>query len=395
VVAVAAVQVASHVVQPLVIVGTAGDPRVSGFQSALARAGRAPAALLDYRDLIVDPPGAASQLRGPATVRIDSPGRDPAVLAGLLALGIDRCEQERSVCLSRAMIADRIADRGRLLPAHQFVCGLQVVLKALDAQARLHGGETSIRLVPDPATILLAFDKSRCHEHLSAQGIPVPRALAGITSFDDLLAKMRHAAVSRVFIKLRHGSAAAGTVALASSSQGLRAISTVEMNASANGIQLYNTRAVRTYCSPREIATLINALVPYGVHVEAWIPKAGVDGQVADLRVLMIDGQPALRVLRKSVHAITNLHLGGQRADADDLLSQMSPAAVAALNDTCRRVARAFPGAQHLGIDIAVATGLKRHYVLEVNAFGDLLTGVTHLGLNSYDLQVRAMEYAA
>lgn len=392
--ALAAVKVMSHVVQPMVIVGTAGDPRVSGFQSARARAGRPPATLLDYRDLVVNPPGAANQLRGPATVRIDSPGRDPGVLAGLLALGIDRCEQAGSVCLSRAMIAERIADRGRLLPAYQFVCGLQVVLEALDTKARQHSGAMSIQLVPDPATILLAFDKARCHEHLSAEGIPVPGALAAITSFDDLLAQMRHEAMSRVFVKLRHGSAAAGTVALASSSRGLRAISTVAMIQSPDGLRLYNTRKLRTYTCPREIATLINALVPYGVHVEAWIPKAGVAGRVADLRVLMIDGQPALRVLRKSVHAITNLHLGGERADASGLLSMMSPAAVAALDETCRRVARAFPGAVHLGIDIAVAAGLKRHYVLEVNAFGDLLTGITRHGLNSYDLQVRAMEHA-
>jgi glutathione synthase/RimK-type ligase-like ATP-grasp enzyme len=394
-VALAAVKVVSQALQPVVIVGTAGDPRVSGFQSARARAGLPLARLLDYRDLVADPAGAARCLSGPATVRIDSPGRDPTVLAGLLALGIDRAEQERSVCISHAMIADRIADRGRLLPAHQFIRGLQVVLEALDTQARQHGGAMSIRLIPDPATILLAFDKSRCHEHLSAEGIPVPRAVPGITSFEDLFAKMRQAAMSRVFIKLRHGSAAAGTVALATSSQGLRALSTVEMTASADGVRLYNTRDIRTYVAPREIATLINALVPYGVHVEAWIPKVGVAGKVADLRVLMIDGQPALRVLRKSEHAITNLHLGGQRADADGLLSMMSAAAVAALDATCRRVARAFPGALHLGIDIAVAAGLKRHYVLEVNAFGDLLTGITRDGLDAYDLQVRAMERAA
>jgi glutathione synthase/RimK-type ligase-like ATP-grasp enzyme len=392
--------------RPLLIVGAGGDPRVTGFQAARARAGLPLARLLDYRDLVADFAGSASALSGAAVVRIDSPGRDPNVLAGMLALGIERCVQDNSMVLSRSMIADVVADRGRLLPAYQLCCGLQVVLEALQGQAQYakvqnakeHNRDwgAAIKLIPDPASILLAFDKARCHAHLHAQGILVPTALATITSFEDLLAKMRVAALSRVFIKLRHGSAAAGTVALAtSSSQGLRAISTVEMMASADGVRLYNTRDIRTYVSPREIATLIDALVPYGLHVEAWIPKAGVGGKVADLRVLVIDGEPALRVLRKSDHAITNLHLGGQRADADGLLSQMSAGAVAALDETCRRVARAFPGALHLGIDIAVAAGLKRHYVLEVNAFGDLLNGITRDGLDAYDLQVRAMERAA
>jgi hypothetical protein len=54
------------------------------------------------------------------------------------------------------------------------------------------------------------------------------------------------------------------------------------------------------------------------------------------------------------------------------------------------------PDALQLGIDIAVATGLVRHYVLEVNAFGDLLKGVTtREGLDTYDVQLRAMERAA
>ena len=70
---------------PAYIVGTAGDPRVAGYQAARTRAGLAPAALLDYRDLIADPQRAAARLRAPARVRIESPGRDPQVLAGLLA----------------------------------------------------------------------------------------------------------------------------------------------------------------------------------------------------------------------------------------------------------------------------------------------------------------------
>ena len=48
------------------------------------------------------------------------------------------------------------------------------------------------------------------------------------------------------------------------------------------------------------------------------------------------------------------------------------------------------------GIDVAVAAGLARHYVLEVNAFGDLLKGITTgQGLDAYDVQLQAMECAA
>jgi hypothetical protein len=378
-----------------VIVGAVGHPRVAGYQAARARSGLAPAVLLDYRDLIADPDGAAASISAPAHVRIESPGRDARVLAGLLARGI-----EKSACLgmhhlSRQEIERQVGERGRLLPPRQLYFGMETVLGALTRRAH-EIGTRSIRLLPDVTAILLAFDKSACHHHLVASRVPVPAALPAIGSFDALRAAMQAARMPRVFVKLRHGSAAAGTVALATSKFGMHAVTTVEMVSSAAVVRLYNTRALRRYTSPAEIARLIDALAPHGLQVEAWIPKASVDGRIADLRVLVIAGEPTFRVLRKSRHPITNLHLGGERADAHALLSRMTPKAVEALDATCRAVAKAFPGALQIGIDVAVAAGLARHYVLEVNAFGDLLKRITTgEGLDAYDVQLRAMECAA
>src|SRR5262245_47456345 len=73
-----------------IIVGAAGDPRIAAYQAARARCGLLPAALLDYRDLIADPDGAAGGIPASARVRIDSPGRDGRVLAGLLAHGMEQ-----------------------------------------------------------------------------------------------------------------------------------------------------------------------------------------------------------------------------------------------------------------------------------------------------------------
>lgn len=374
--------------EQLVIVGTAGDRRVSGFQDALARAGRPASTLLDYRDLVAAPARAAASLAAASVVRIDSPGRDPQVLSGLLALGLEPCAEAGGVVLARDEIADAVADRGRLLPPMQIFCGLMAVLDVVQQS-------TSARFVPDTGTIALAFDKTRCRDNLAAHAISVPPALPDVVSFDSLVARMMQQRMPRAFLKLRHGSAASGAVALAISAQGVRAISTVELVRTGAGVRLYNTRAVRTYVAPVEVAELVDALVPYGLHCEAWVPKAGVSGRVADLRVLTVAGDPVLRVVRKSVHPMTNLHLGGERGDADAFLAQMSPEGRAAIDATCRDVARAMPGALQLGIDVAVAAGFKRHYVLEVNAFGDLLGGVTRDGRDAYDLQLAAMEEAA
>jgi len=378
-----------------VIVGAAGDPRIAGYQAARARAGLPPAMLLDYRDLVADPEGAVACITAPARVRIESPGRDASVLADLLVHGIEKSARLGLHHLSRQQIAQQVNERGRLLPPRQLFFGMESVLGHLTRRVCEIETPHGIQLVPDVAAILLAFDKSACHDCLATNGVPVPAALPDISSFDALRAAMETARMPRVFVKLRHGSAAAGTVALATSKFGMHAVTTVEMVSGAGGLRLYNTRALRRYTSPAEIVRLIDALAPHGLQVEAWVPKASVDGRVADLRILVIAGVPVFRVLRKSRHPITNLHLGGERADADALLSRMSAKAVAALDATCRAVARAFPGALQIGIDVAVACGLAQHYVLEVNAFGDLLKGVTtKAGLDAYDLQLRAMEAA-
>ena len=380
-----------------VIVGTAGDPRVAAYQAARARAGLAAAALLDYRDLIADPEGTAAHLRAPARVRIESPGRDPQVLAGLLAHGIATSARLGLHHWSRDQIERQAGERGRLLPPRQLYFGMARVLSALAAWAGDSGTPPAIALVPDIATILRAFDKTACHRHLAAAGVPLPRTLPSpVVSFEALIAAMRAARLARVFVKLQHGSAAAGTVALATSRLGMSAVTTVEQVPAGNGIRLYNTRSLHRHTSPAEIARLVDALAPHGLHVEAWIPKASIDGRIIDLRVVTVAGEPVFRVLRKSRHPITNLHLGGERADAAGLLARMSARAVAAIDDTCRAVTHVMPGALQLGIDIAVATGLARHYVLEVNVFGDLLKGVTDpRGLDPYDVQLRATEQAA
>ena len=384
-----------------VVIGTRADPRVAAYQAARARANLSPAMLLDYRDLTTDPEAAAASLPATADVRIDSPGRSHQVLAGLLGHGVEKSERMGLHHLKHDEIGHHVSERGRLLPPRQIYFGLEHVLAKLEERSGQDGlaeklVTRDVKFVPDIDTIALTFDKTACRQRLAECNVAVPPAMPPPCSFDQLIAAMEEARMPRVFVKLQHGSAAVGTVALATSKFGVSAVTTVEMVRTLEGVRLYNTRRPRKYTSPRDIERLVNCLAPYGLHVEAWIPKASIDGCIVDLRVLVINGEPMFYVLRKSVHPITNLHLGGGRAEAGALLVRMSDQAVVALGETCRAVARAMPGALQLGIDVAVVAGFARHYVLEVNAFGDLLKGiVTPQGRDPYDLQLQAMERMA
>src|SRR5262249_4003847 len=156
---------------------------------------------------------------------------------------------------------------------------------------------------------------------------------------------------------------------------------------------LFNTRVVRRIEGASDVGALIDALIPLGVHVEAWVPKAGIGGSACDLRVLVIDGEPTHMVLRKSRTPFTNLHLGNERASAAEIRGRMGGAAWSALLQTCRHVGRWFARSFHVALDVAVAADLRRHYVLEVNAFGDLLRGALAGGLDPYAFEIAQLPH--
>jgi hypothetical protein len=371
--------------RPFVILGARDDPRVDGFQKALVQAGLAAARLIDYREVCARPAEFARQLPPGALLRIESPGRDFDVTRALLAAGVSPCRAEGEPHIAPDGLAALPLEKGRILEPRQAFRGLGVLLDHVSAAL---AGRPDVTSLLDPDLIKLAFDKRLCHAALSAIGISVPRALPPPASFDDLVEQMRKAHAPRVFVKLRHGSAASGMVALAASPRGFAAWTTSEVVGAKGRVALYNTRSVRRLEGAADVGALVEALIPLGVHVEAWVPKAGIDGSTCDLRVLVVDGEPAHMVLRKSKTPFTNLHLRNERAPAEVLKARMSEAAWSELFATCRRVGQQFARSFHVALDLAVAVDLKRHYVLEVNAFGDLLHGVHVVGLDPYAFQV-------
>ena len=64
---------------------------------------------------------------------------------------------------------------------------------------------------------------------VGARGGSSGRGLGSVGSYEELLARMRDAGCSRVFVKLAHGSSASGVVAFQRAGARARAITTVEM----------------------------------------------------------------------------------------------------------------------------------------------------------------------
>ena len=380
-----------------IVIGNPGGRRVELFQAALTSAGLPAARVVAWTDLLNQQTTLVDHVREGDVVRLESPGRDfdveRAILRECAAELVDLDPRGAKYArLDTASVARVQFDKGRILWPRQWFLGFRKVLR--DVAAQLDACPTH-RFLNDVDDVAAMFDKVACRARLSASAVAVPPALGEIGSFDELVERMRSAGWQRVFVKLAHGSSASGVVAYqvgrGPGGERHRAVTTVEMVRQGGELRLYNTRRLRTYTDPRQIASLVDALARHRVVVERWLPKAGIDGRTFDLRVVVIAGRASHTVVRLSRSPITNLHLLNDRADPAAVRARMGEAAWRDAMATCERAMRCFPGSLQGGVDLLVGGDFRRHAVLEVNAFGDLLPGVTCDGRDTYGAQIEAV----
>lgn len=133
--------------------------------------------------------------------------------------------------------------------------------------------------------------------------------------------------------------------------------------------QFYNTRRVRTVRGA-DLEAALQFLWAEGVIIQRGVPMAQIDGQNFDVRVVCVYGQPVATIFRLSHLPMTNLHLGGRRGDYRYCRSVIPSRAWLDALDHCAEAAGCFDSAI-AGVDLVFERGFHRHYILEVNAFGD------------------------
>ncbi|HVU70634.1 MAG TPA: STM4014 family protein [Ktedonobacteraceae bacterium] len=371
----------------LVIIGNAGDRRVELFQAALARLGLPAARLVEYLDLICGRVKLADTLTPASIVRIESPGRNFEVERALLALGADCEEPEREEHYTRLTRREAEAlsfEKGLILPSRQWYLGYSAVLEQIAATVAPE------HLFNLPEDIRLMFDKRACHALLSKEGVAVPASLGPVHSYDELLTLMREKHCSQVFVKLAHGSSASGVVAYRWQGARHQATTTVQMVFGARGTRLYNSRMLQVYRQQTVIARLIDALCEQRVQVEQWIPKAGYAGQTFDVRVVTIAGEVCHSVARLSHSPLTNLHLLNKRERTENIRERLGEQVWTRAMADCQRAA-CLLRILYTGIDVLFSADLRRHALIEMNAFGDLLPGLLYQGEDTYAAEIKAL----
>jgi glutathione synthase/RimK-type ligase-like ATP-grasp enzyme len=367
----------------MILIGNPANRRVTLFQAALAAQGHPPARVVAWRDLaeagaparlLVDvPPG--------AVVRIDSAGEDAEVERAFLRRGEAAARAAGHEAIEARGLDAVPREPGRILYPRQahlgFLAAVEEIAAALPAGARV---------LPPPSAIALLFDKAATSTRCRVLGLPVPEALPPVRDPEELREAMRAASWSTVFVKLTCGSSASCLALFSRHAGSERLVTTVEDTGSAR----YNTLQLQHLRTRRRIDRVLAFILGEGAHVERAVPKARLDGLPFDLRVLVVDGEPAFVVVRCARHAITNLHLGGRRGDLAALRARVPPAAWDRAMASCVALQRS-TGAFHVGVDLLLEPGFERHRVIEGNAFGDLLPNLERDGLDVYGWQIRRL----
>jgi len=376
------------------IIGNPENRRVTLFQQALARQGEAAARVVAYGDLLSRGPEEAllALPDQPTLLRIDSAGEDFEVERGLLGLGYEEALQAGVSTVGPDELATLRPDRGRILCPRQLHLGFLRLLHRLKAVLQRRPAWRPLATIE---TIAELFDKRATSARYAAAQIPVPGALFGedggaITCPDQLREVMREHEISSAFVKLSCASSASClAVYYPGRSRGSEFLmTTTEMTPSA----WYNSLRLRRISHRARIDELLTFLLREGSQIERQVPKARLAGAFFDCRVLAVAGEPAFTVVRQSRHPITNLHLGGWRGDLAQLRRELPGETWQRALRTCRKVA-GLHRTHQLGIDLMFEPGLRGLRVLEANAFGDLLPGLTREGMDVYEWQIhRARE---
>ncbi len=370
------------------LVGPRGSRRIAALQQARRERGLPPAAELDYQTVLDAPARAAERFAAHpgAVVKLESPGEAPALHAALVQRGWQRLGEPgpRPAPLAH----------GELAWQHYWFAGFQALLQTLPPQRDY---------LNPPEDIAAMSDKLACQQRLASHGVGIPALFGPVSGYPALRERLAQAGCSQAFLKPRYGSSGAGVLAYRRHRDGREALyGSAELVEHGGRARVFNSLRPRRYEDSRQIARLVDAVCAQQAYLERWVPKprapaqhggdsaggalgryggTGYDGHY-DIRLVAFDGRPRQRVARIARTPLTNLHLGNRRGRLEDWLP---PPAMQALERAALHASAAFPRSRLIGFDLIHTP--RGSWVLEANAFGDLLPGLHWQGRDTYQDQ--------
>lgn len=306
----------------------------------------------------------------PTTLRITSPGEDFNIHKKLLALG------------GYLNANDLVFHKGLIYPNNYWYKGWCIVLERI---ASFIEENPLLKVMNSPAAIQLVFHKLNTQKFLAENSIRTPQLIIGkISDYDALITELEERNINQVFIKPYHGSSASGVMAFRQSKGRQVLYTTISLQA--NG-QLYNHLQLQKYTSIADIKTIINTMIPTGLLVEKWIRKKRFQEKSIDFRILIIRGKAIFIVPRMSQHFITNLHLGNEKGDITAVEKEWGKPLIEAAKSLAVQAVKKINNLFYAGVDVAISNN-GAPYLLEINAFGDMLLNINRNNKNTYEYEL-------
>lgn len=315
-------------------------------------------------------------IRQETTLRITSPGEDFDTYKLLLFLGGYEA-------------ADSLEfDKGRIRFSRYWYEGWCVILDKISAWLRQN---PHVKAINSPEAIQLAFHKSKCQQYIKRE-VSTPHVFKyKLKNYNQLIRLFDNLNLHQVFIKPWHGSSASGIMAFRKSGDKQILYTTIHLVRRDREIRLYNHLKLQKYTQAETIKTIINEMAQHGLMLEQWIRKKKFRHKSVDLRIVVIGGEAVFVVPRLSPHFITNLHLGNEKGKIETIEARWGTACIEAAKQLAIKAVAAISGLFYAGVDVAIDTN-EEPYVLEVNAFGDMLLNITHESKTTYEWEFEMID---
>ncbi len=364
------------------IICNPSNRRFDFFKQAVISQGFSPPLCISYWDILQKKVDLAQAFNAIDVLKIESSGEDFAVRKELLALAATHGSNFISSQSSKQLSFDK----GIIRHGRQEHVGFQMLLQKIQKATEAFPNLQIMNAVED---ILLMLDKTRFHKKMLLQNIAVIPAIYNITSFEELIQQMKLQNWTRVFLKPNHGSSASGVIAFRKNGPKMMATTSIEYTQTKGTIKLYNSLKIHKYQNPKQIEKIVNIIAQNGIIVEKWISKSTLKSSIYDFRVVTTNQNPKHIIARQSHSPLTNLHLGNRRGNLELIKNEIENTSWHNLEELAKQTARAMPQTLYAGLDILISKETQEPYLIESNAFGDLLPNLLADGLDTYETQIQ------
>lgn len=302
-------------------------------------------------------------------VRLESPGEDFATYRFCLSLGCQTPEETAWV--------NQLQEQFGLVAAFGlWYRGWQKLLKQIEETFT----SFDVIYLNHPQAIQYVFDKYQTQLLLQQNGVQVPLQLGKAIQVEQILYQMKQHKITQVFLKPCSGSSASGVMAFRYGGPQRQVLYTTIKKQKG---EFFNSLVVQQYTKPQEIEEFINKMATQDLMIEQWVPKWQHQGLSIDFRVVVMNEEVVFILPRGSKSMMTNLHLGNQKMILSEL--GLPETVIDKIKDTAIKAMACFPTLGYAGVDILLDRQLQP-YVLEINAFGDMLLHTTSSsGLTMYE----------